>query len=100
VEVSSRAALQRILTGKYAVVMVDMRMPDLDGPALYQEVTARSPHLGNSFVFITGDSFSPAIDRFLKETQAVYLDKPCTFNDVDCAVVRALLRSGHDSARD
>jgi two-component system NtrC family sensor kinase len=100
VEVSSRAALQRILTGKYAVVMADMRMPDLDGPALYQEVITRSPHLGNSFVFITGDTFSPATDRFLKETKAVYLDKPCTFNDVDNAVLRALLRSGHDSARD
>jgi signal transduction histidine kinase len=96
VEVSSRVALQRILMGTYAVVMTDMRMPDLDGPALYREVVARCPHLAHSFVFITGDTFSPATDRFLKETQSVYLDKPCTFDEVESAVARALLRRAGD----
>jgi signal transduction histidine kinase len=94
VELTSRAALQRILTGAYAVVMTDMRMPDLDGPALYQEVINRRPSLAKSFLFVTGDTFSPPTDRFLKETGAVHLAKPCTFDEVEEAVARTLSRRG------
>src|SRR6185369_8467863 len=48
---NSREALRQIVTGDYAVVVTDMRMPDLDGPSLYREVTARRPLLGESFLF-------------------------------------------------
>jgi CheY-like chemotaxis protein len=94
---TSRAALQRIETGAYAVVITDMRMPDLDGPALYREVTARCPRLEKSFLFITGDTFSKETSRFLKETGAVYLSKPCTFDEVEGAVEQVLRRRGQES---
>jgi signal transduction histidine kinase len=89
---TSRAALQLIGTGAYAVVVTDMRMPDLDGPALYREVTARHPLLESSFLFVTGDTFSPDTDRFLKESGAVFLGKPCTFEDVENAVEQVVRR--------
>jgi signal transduction histidine kinase/ActR/RegA family two-component response regulator len=89
---TSRAALQLIGTGAYAVVVTDMRMPDLDGPALYREVTARHPLLESSFLFVTGDTFSPDTDRFLKESGAVFLGKPCTFDDVENAVEQVVRR--------
>jgi two-component system NtrC family sensor kinase len=89
---NSRAALPLIETGAYAVVMTDMRMPDLDGPALYRAVTARFPLLAKSFLFITGDTFSSESSQFLKETGAIYLSKPCTFDEVDSAVKRVLRR--------
>jgi two-component system NtrC family sensor kinase len=94
---TSRAALQRIETGAYAVVITDMRMPDLDGPALYREVTARCPLLTTSFLFVTGDSFSKETNRFLKETGAIYLNKPCTFDEVESAVEKVLRRRGQES---
>jgi signal transduction histidine kinase len=89
---TSRAALRLILTGAYAVVVTDIRMPDLDGPALYREVTARHPALESSFLFVTGDTFSPDTDRFLKESGAVFLGKPCTFEEVESAVEQVVLR--------
>jgi len=89
---SSRAALPLILTGAYAVVLADMRMPDLDGPALYREVIARNPLLATSFLFITGDAFGNETARFLKETGAVALGKPCTFDEVASAVEQVLRR--------
>jgi signal transduction histidine kinase len=89
---TSRAALQRIETGAYAVVVTDMRMPDLDGPTLYREVTARCPQLKKSFLFVTGDTFSKETSRFLKETGAVYLSKPCTFDEVESAVEQVVRR--------
>jgi two-component system NtrC family sensor kinase len=89
---TSRAALPLILTGDYTVVMADMRMPDLDGPALYREVIARNPLLATSFLFITGDAFGNETTRFLNETGAVALGKPCTFDEVATAVEQVLRR--------
>jgi signal transduction histidine kinase len=95
---SSRAALRMIDAGAYAIVVTDMRMPDLDGPMLYREVTARHPLLERSFLFVTGDTFSPETDRFLKETGAVYLGKPCTFDEIELAVERVLQRRADTAA--
>lgn len=94
---TSRAALPLIESGVYEVVLSDMRMPDLDGPALYREVIARNPLLATSFLFITGDAFSNETTRFLNETGAVALGKPCTFEEVASAIERVLRRraDGH-----
>jgi signal transduction histidine kinase len=89
---TSRAALHMVETSAYEIVVTDVRMPDLDGPALYRELTARHPLLGSSFLFVTGDVFSPDTDRFLKETGAVFLGKPCTFDEVENAVQQVMLR--------
>ena len=95
---TSRAALQCVETGAYAVVVTDMRMPDLDGPSLYREIVKRYPLLKNSFLFVTGDTFSKDTNRFLKETGAVYLSKPCTFDEVESAVEQVLRRRVQESA--
>jgi CheY-like chemotaxis protein len=89
---TSRAALHMVETGDYEIVVTDVRMPDLDGPALYRELTARHPLLDSSFLFITGDVFSKDTDRFLKETGAVFLGKPCSFDDVENAVQEVVRR--------
>jgi signal transduction histidine kinase len=94
---TSRAALQLIQTGDYAIVLTDMRMPDLDGPSLYREINARDPLLGKSFLFVTGDTFSPDTERFLKETGSVCLGKPCTSDEVAIAIQQALLRRNQES---
>jgi signal transduction histidine kinase len=94
---SSRAALAQIATGTYAVVVTDMRMPDLDGPALYRAVTARHPLLGSSFLFVAGDTFGRETERFLKETGAVYLSKPCTYEEVAAAVEEVIRRREENS---
>jgi two-component system NtrC family sensor kinase len=92
---SSRGALDLIATGAYAIILTDMRMPDLDGPALYREVVARHPQLESSFLFATGDTFSADTIRFLKESGAVVLGKPCTYEDVENAVEEVVRRRAH-----
>jgi two-component system NtrC family sensor kinase len=92
VAADGRSALQLLDKGVYDIVVSDMRMPELDGPALYREVVARHPLLESSFVFITGDTFSPDTDAFLSRTGAVYLNKPCTFGDIEGAVRQVLRR--------
>jgi len=43
-------------------------------------------------VFVTGDTFSADTDAFLNRTGAVYLNKPCTYDDIEAAVQRVLHR--------
>jgi DNA-binding response OmpR family regulator len=89
---TGREALRLTETREYAVVLTDMRMPDIDGPSLYRQVSARDSLLAKSFLFVTGDVFSEENHQFLTETSAVYLSKPCTFAEVESAVAQVMRR--------
>jgi PAS domain S-box-containing protein len=62
--------------GGYDLIITDMKMPDLDGPGLYQQALRLNPELGSRFLFITGDGFSGQTQRFLAEAGAPSLNKP------------------------
>src|SRR5581483_11813406 len=51
-----REALQKLEHGAYDLVLVDMRMPGIDGPGLYRALAARRPESCAHFVFMTGDA--------------------------------------------
>jgi DNA-binding response OmpR family regulator len=90
-----REALELVRRRTYALIVSDVRMPDVDGPALYHELRLASPELARRMVFVTGDVMSPETRRFLDETSLRYLEKPFTI-DAFQAVVRSL--RGGDAA--
>jgi CheY-like chemotaxis protein len=53
---SGREALERIASEHYDVILTDIRMPDLDERALYEEIKRRWPELAERVVFVTGDT--------------------------------------------
>ena len=55
---SGREALERIASERYDVILTDIRMPDLDGRALYQEIERRWPERAGRVVFVTGDTLA------------------------------------------
>jgi CheY-like chemotaxis protein len=85
---SGRAALERLLFRRYDAVLSDVRMPDLDGPALYAIVRDRYPEQVSRIAFVTGDTMSPAIRRFLEEAGRPFLEKPVMPGDL-----RGLIRT-------
>ena len=87
VVLSGRAGLERLLFRHYDAILSDVRMPDLDGPALYQIIRDRYPDQLPRVAFVTGDTMSPAIRRFLGEANRPYLEKP-----VMPADLRSLIR--------
>jgi signal transduction histidine kinase/ActR/RegA family two-component response regulator len=87
---NGREALARVREGPYALIVSDVRMPDVDGPTFYRELAVTDPHLARSVVFVTGDVMSPETRRFLDETSLRYLEKPFTLAEFQ-AVVRSLL---------
>ena len=72
------------------MIVSDVRMPEVDGAALYHELRSASPELTRRMVFVTGDIMSPETRRFLDETCLRYLEKPFTIGDFQ-AVVHGVL---------
>ncbi len=86
----SQEGLTRLARCEYDLVICDLRMPRLDGPAFYDAlVQAGSPHQ-NHIVFITGDTLAPRTARFLEESGLPYLAKPFLVEELRLAVNRRL----------
>ena len=62
----------------YTLIVSDVRMPDVDGPALYYELRLVSPEMARRMVFVTGEVTNDETRRFLDETCLRYLEKPFT----------------------
>jgi DNA-binding NtrC family response regulator len=87
---NGEAALEKLAAGKYDLILSDVHMPDLDGPALYREVERCYPELLPLFIFLTGDIMSPEISQFLAHTTVPCLSKPFTLEMVREVVQRVL----------
>jgi CheY-like chemotaxis protein len=83
---NGREALELVRRRAYALIVSDVRMPDVDGPALYYELRSASPELTRRMVFVTGDIMSPETRRFLDETCLRYLEKPFTIREFQTVV--------------
>jgi DNA-binding NtrC family response regulator len=66
--------LRRLETDVFDVVVADMRMPDLDGPALLDAVSRLRPEMIR--VILTGAADNASIFRTVGPAH-IYLPKPC-----------------------
>ena len=73
---SGREALERMAAERYDVILTDIRMPDLDGRALYQEIERRWPGQAARVVFVTGDTLASALREFVSESGRPVIEKP------------------------
>jgi signal transduction histidine kinase/ActR/RegA family two-component response regulator len=87
---NGRLALQKLQERSYDLILCDLRMPELDGSGLYQELAARSPHLLQRFVFLTGDTLGPETEAFLQQVGIPRLSKPFRATEVRRVVQRTL----------
>ena len=75
-------ALERIGRGHYDVIITDIKMPDMDGRALYQRLLELDNDLAQRTVFITGDTVSPDTRDFLDQVRNPCLAKPFRIRQV------------------
>ena len=73
---SGREALERMAAEHYDVILTDIRMPDLDGRALYREIERRWPGQAGRVVFVTGDTLASALREFVAESGRPVIEKP------------------------
>ncbi|MBT9457718.1 MAG: PAS domain S-box protein [Burkholderiaceae bacterium] len=79
---SGEVALELLAEARFDAIVSDLRMPGMDGPALWREVRLLHPALARRMVFVTGDTLSPAAGRFLADTRCPCVDKPFSKADL------------------
>ncbi len=85
--VSGREALQRLAEERFDVIITDIRMPDVDGVALYQQIVQRWPRLAERVVFVTGDTLTSTYREFVDRSGCLVLEKPFMPDDIRRVVV-------------
>ncbi len=90
---SGQVALELLAEAPCDLMLSDLRMPGMDGPALWREIAQRHPQLARRVVFVTGDTLSAGADEFLRETGCACIEKPFTQAEL-LAKVQAGLRRG------
>jgi two-component system NtrC family sensor kinase len=73
---SGREALERLSSGHFDVILTDIRMPDVDGRALYEEIERRWPGRARRVVFVTGDTLASALREFVHASGRPVIEKP------------------------
>lgn len=71
-----RSALDRLAGRDYDLVISDLRMPDMDGPALYRVLERDRPELAARMLFVTGDTLSPDASAFIEAVGRPVIEKP------------------------
>jgi PAS domain S-box-containing protein len=65
----------------YDLLLVDFKMPNINGLALYRELAGNDPDIANRFVFMTGAQ-EKELEEFLQTTNSHLLTKPFTRADI------------------
>jgi two-component system NtrC family sensor kinase len=89
---SGKDALARLREGTFDAVIVDMRMPDLSGEELYEELRVKDPGHAERVLFTTGQLVDEHVRSFLASTGRPYIPKPFEFSAFDQALPAARRR--------
>ncbi|MDJ0895094.1 MAG: PAS domain S-box protein [Alphaproteobacteria bacterium] len=92
---SGKKAMSLLSRHEFDIVLSDLRMPEMDGPQLYELLSELSPKLAARVAFITGDTFSPSVNEFLTRSGRPYIQKPFTPVEVRELIARVLAERQH-----
>jgi len=86
----SQEGLTRLSRGEYDLVICDLRMPRLDGPAFYDALVRSGSPMQARIIFVTGDTLATRTMEFLETRGLPFLAKPFLVEELKLAVSRQL----------
>jgi CheY-like chemotaxis protein len=95
VAANGREALAFLERAACDLIVSDLKMPVMDGAALYEQIRDRWPALLGRLLFVSGSAAMPEYTDFLRTAQPYILPKPFAIVHLEEAVQRMLaLQSG------
>ena len=91
--ISAAAALDVLCAAKVDVIVTDYRMPEMDGGQLLAVVRERCPETARLILSGYSGQQDALTDGGLVQE---YLNKPCSSEDLECAIERALTSMHRD----
>src|SRR6204780_20100 len=82
----SQEGLTRLSRTSYDLVVGDLRMPRLDGPAFYDTLVRSGSLNQKQIIFVTGDTLASRTLEFLETNNLPYLAKPFLVEELKLAV--------------
>ena len=79
---NGKEALDLIGQNRYDLVLCDLRMPEMDGQQLYEEVQRDYPQVLKRIVFVTAQAHSSDYGPFLRTTGIPVIEKPFTLSQL------------------
>ena len=76
------SALERLRHRRYDLILLDVRMPDIDGRELFSTLSHEDPDAASRVVFMTGDVANAEVQRFLAGSRRPLLTKPFSITDL------------------
>jgi CheY-like chemotaxis protein len=92
---NGRSALLQLQERPYDVILCDLHMPDVDGPAFYAILVRQYPTLRQRVIFLTGDTRGSANQTFLTQSGRPWLRKPCPIATIRRAIQHVLQTAPH-----
>ncbi len=83
-----KEGLDLISQHRFDLVFCDLRMPEMDGQALYEEIQRYHPQVLKRIVFVTAQANSADYGPFLRETGIPVIEKPFTLSQLRQAVAK------------
>ncbi len=81
-------ALALLDVASYDAVFSDLRMPGMDGIALYREIIRRRPELAGRLAFVTGDTLGSGLSGEIAVSGVPLVDKPFQPSEIRDLAVR------------
>lgn len=85
-----RAAMQKIQSGTYDLIITDFKMPQMSGKDLFNWIKQNWPHMTKKVIFVTGDTVSPETRSFFENNKNRYLAKPFKIEEVKEVIQQTL----------
>ena len=79
---SGLSALRMLGRAHFDIILSDLKMPNLDGPSLFQELKESDPDMVGRLAFVTGDTMSPKAREFLESSGRPFIEKPIRPEDL------------------
>lgn len=89
IAINGQVAKDMVSQKEYALCLIDIRTPVMNGMALYRCLKEEHPELTGRVLFTSGDVLSSGIAAFLREVKKPYLRKPFTPDELITAVREA-----------